>query len=319
MATIPEAMLLCASSPHARKGALWSAYQKHFGKDDAPVLVWQAPTRDMNATVPQSFIDAHMAEDAARAAAEYLAQFRSDLESYVSREVLEVCIPGYYVLPPLASTSYFSFIDAAGGGGSDSFAAAISHREGEQIIVDAVFERRPPFSPQAVIDELVPWLKGYRVYKAAADRWGGLFPVEALQKQGVVCEPSKLTKSDIYRSALPKLVSGQVTLPRNDRLFAQLLSLERRVARGGHDSIDHPHGQHDDVANAAMGSVLQAGTWGGYAAGWDSPLFDAAWGDAGDLDAPARLTPQQSEAEKRYADLLQRYGQPVSHLLIPRE
>ena len=30
MATIPGAMLLAASSPHARKGALWSAYTKHL-------------------------------------------------------------------------------------------------------------------------------------------------------------------------------------------------------------------------------------------------------------------------------------------------
>src|SRR5262249_28763843 len=32
MATIPGAMLLCASSPHARRGALWDAHRKHFGK-----------------------------------------------------------------------------------------------------------------------------------------------------------------------------------------------------------------------------------------------------------------------------------------------
>ena len=38
MATIPNAMLLCASSPYARRGALFDAYRKHFGKDGDPVL-----------------------------------------------------------------------------------------------------------------------------------------------------------------------------------------------------------------------------------------------------------------------------------------
>ena len=80
MATIPGSHLLCASSPHARKGALWSAFSRHYGKDGDPVLVWRADTRSMNSTVPQSYIDAHMAEDPARASAEYMAQFRSDLE-----------------------------------------------------------------------------------------------------------------------------------------------------------------------------------------------------------------------------------------------
>jgi phage terminase large subunit-like protein len=33
MATIPEAMLLGASSPHSRRGSLWDAHRKHFGRD----------------------------------------------------------------------------------------------------------------------------------------------------------------------------------------------------------------------------------------------------------------------------------------------
>ena len=84
MSTIPGAMLLCASSPYARRGALWDAHHKHYGKDDDPILVWQSPTRDMNATVPQSIIDAAVEEDPARAAAEWSAQFRVDVESFVS-------------------------------------------------------------------------------------------------------------------------------------------------------------------------------------------------------------------------------------------
>jgi phage terminase large subunit-like protein len=32
MATVPGAVLLCASSPYARRGALWEAYRRHYGK-----------------------------------------------------------------------------------------------------------------------------------------------------------------------------------------------------------------------------------------------------------------------------------------------
>jgi hypothetical protein len=60
------------------------------------------------------------------------------------------------------------------------------------------------------------------------------------------------------------LNSGIITLPKSDRLFNQLISLERHVARGGHDVIDHPRGQNDDLANAAMGAAVLAGTFGGY-------------------------------------------------------
>ena len=50
MATVPGSMLLCASSPYARRGALWESYSRNFGKAGGP-LVWQASTRQMNPTV----------------------------------------------------------------------------------------------------------------------------------------------------------------------------------------------------------------------------------------------------------------------------
>jgi hypothetical protein len=39
MATIPNSMLLCASSPYARRGALYDNHKAHFGKDGDSVLV----------------------------------------------------------------------------------------------------------------------------------------------------------------------------------------------------------------------------------------------------------------------------------------
>lgn len=68
MATIPGAMLLCASSPYARRGALWDARRRHFGKDGDPILIWQAETRTMNPTVPQRVIEEAMERDPASAA-----------------------------------------------------------------------------------------------------------------------------------------------------------------------------------------------------------------------------------------------------------
>ena len=112
MATIPEAMLLCASSPYARRGALFDAYRKHFGKDNDPILVWQADTRTMNPTVPQSVIDEAMERDPAIAAAEYGAEFRRDIESFVAVEAVRGCVsPGVYERAPQHGVSYRAFCD----------------------------------------------------------------------------------------------------------------------------------------------------------------------------------------------------------------
>jgi hypothetical protein len=54
------------------------------------------------------------------------------------------------------------------------------------------------------------------------------------------------------------LNSGRVELPRHQRLLAQLRGLERRVARGGRESVDHIPGAFDDLANAACGAICLA-------------------------------------------------------------
>jgi hypothetical protein len=82
LVTLPGAMLLCASScPYARKGALWVAFNRWHSKDDAPVLIWHASTRTMNSSVPEEFIQRELEKDHSRAAVEYLAEFRTDVES----------------------------------------------------------------------------------------------------------------------------------------------------------------------------------------------------------------------------------------------
>jgi hypothetical protein len=260
MATIPGAMLLCASSPYARRGALWDVHKRFFGKPDAPVLVWQASTRVMNPTVPQSVIDVAMDRDPASAAAEYLAQFRSDLESYVSREVVDAAVvAGRYELPPVPNTNYVAFVDPSGGS-ADSMTLAIAHRYSDgRIVIDAVRERKPPFSPDDVVLEFSGLLKGYGVRKVVGDRYAGEWPRERFRVAGITYELSDKPKSDIYRDCLPLLNSGKIELLDHNRLVAQLCNLERRTARGGRDSIDHPPGQQDDLANVCAGVALQAG------------------------------------------------------------
>ena len=68
-------------------------------------------------------------------------------------------------------------------------------------------------------------------------------------------EPSTRTKSDIYREAVAPVNGGTVALLDLPVLRAQLVGLERRVARSGRDSIDHAPGGRDDVANAATGAL----------------------------------------------------------------
>jgi hypothetical protein len=258
MATIPGAMLLCASSPHARRGALWEAYRKHYGQDGDPVLVWQAPTRAMNATVPQSYIDGHMADDPARAQAEYGAQFRSDVAAFVAREVVEAAVvPGRHELPPMDGVRYTPFCDPSGGS-SDPMTLGIVHVEGgNRVVLDAVREVRPPFSPDAVVAEFSALLKSYGCTVVWGDRYAGVWPRERFGVHGITYQIPNKTASDIYVEFLPMLNSRRVELLDHPRLVSQFCQLERH-AGSGKDRVTHPPSGHDDVANSVAGASVMA-------------------------------------------------------------
>jgi hypothetical protein len=70
-------------------------------------LVWQAETLTMNPTIPSRVVEDAVVRDATLASSEWLALFRSDLESYVSRDAVEACIePGVRERAPVAGVRY---------------------------------------------------------------------------------------------------------------------------------------------------------------------------------------------------------------------
>jgi hypothetical protein len=254
-----DAMVIAGSSPYARRGVLWDAFRRWHGKDDARNLVWRAPTRVMNPTVPQEFIDEEYERDPASADAEYGANFRSDIAAFVDLVVLEACTAdGVFEIPPVRNTAYLAFCDPSGGS-SDSMTLAIAHREDDGVaVLDCVREVMAPFSPESVVEGFCDTLKQYQIDKVYGDRYAGEWPREQFAKRNVTYEPSEKVKSDIYRDMLPLLNSRKCELLDNRRLISQLHGLERRTARGGKDSIDHDPGAHDDLANAVAGCLVLA-------------------------------------------------------------
>jgi hypothetical protein len=254
--TIPDSKLLIASSPYARKGALWDAFQRYYGKDDASVLVWRAATRSMNPTISAVEIEAEYDKDPASAAAEYGAEFRTDVETFISIEAVRACIqPDVRERPPMRHHRYYAFCDPSGGS-NDSMTLSVCHKEGATILVDAIREAKPQFSPEAVVEEIAKLLKAYRITLVYGDRYAGEWPREQFKRHGINYEHAGKSKSDLYLDLLPLINSGGVDLLDSDRLLHQLVSLERRTARGGRDSIDHPRGAHDDVCNACAGAIV---------------------------------------------------------------
>lgn len=259
MASIPGALLVAISSPYAQRGELFKIYERHYGRDESEILVWQAPTVQMNPLIPQGLIDQATADDPASAAAEWGGMFRADLESLFAREALDaVTIRGRHELAPAPGIAYTAFADPSGGS-SDSFTLAIAHRDqAGRPVLDLVRERRPPFSPESVVAEFCKDLRRYNCQTVTGDAYGGEWPREQFKKQGVEYVVSELTRSELFLELLPLANSANLELLDHPRLVGQLAGLERRVGRSGRDTIDHRPGSHDDVANAAGGALVHA-------------------------------------------------------------
>jgi hypothetical protein len=142
MATIPNSILLCASSPYSKKGALYSAYKSHFGKD-GDVLFWKAPTEVMHP--PDAHLRSIIAEayqsDPESASAEFGGEFRDGISDFISRETVEGCVDHKVIERPFEhGHRYVAFVDAAGGSGGDSFTLGIAHKRDGVVYLDFLKE-----------------------------------------------------------------------------------------------------------------------------------------------------------------------------------
>lgn len=257
-------MVIMASSPYGRKGVLWETFKKHYGPTGSPaVIVAKGTSVELNPTLDREEIERAIADDPERNTAEYLAEFRSDLASYVSPEAVEACISsGVRERPPQRGQYYFGFTDPAGGSGKDSMTLSIGHlQSGTQVLtIDALREARPPFSPEVVTGEFSELLKSYGITSIISDRTGLGWSKEMFAHHGITCEQNAEPKTALYTNFLPLINSVRVELLDHQRSIDQLCALERSTSK-----IDHPPNGHDDLINAIAGvASISINKFGGY-------------------------------------------------------
>ena len=245
--------LIVLSSPYGQTGELYRLHRQHFGRDDSPTLVWQAPAMAMNPTLPSDYLKRMEEDDPEAFRSEVLGEFRAGLSTLLDPESLEACVASDRLeLPPARDVHYVAFVDPSGGR-RDSFTVGVGHRDADRCVVDVVRAWRPPFSPAGVVEEIAGLLREYHVHTVVGDRYAGAWPAEAFAARGIRYTVADAVKSDLYLSFLSYTNSGRIELPDDPELLRELRGLERRRGTGGKDRVDHVSGAHDDRANAAAG------------------------------------------------------------------
>jgi hypothetical protein len=254
MATIPTSMLICISSPYARSGSIYETHRDYLGQDDPDVLVWQSPTRVRNPTLSQDLIARETLKDPSAAAAEWQAEFRDDIETFLAPDQVEACatLPGELGHEP--DRVYQAFVDPSGGR-ADAFTLAIGFhaRYSSKLRAAVIKAWDPPFNPEVVVYELTEILKRYRIRTVTGDRYAGSWVTSSFEKFGIEYQTCDKPKSDLYLMLEGLINTGRVEFAKDERLKTELINLERRRGRQGKDQVDHPPRGSDDLANALAG------------------------------------------------------------------
>jgi hypothetical protein len=152
--------------------------------------------------------------------------------------------------------SYYAFCDMSGGSNDDS-CLAISHAEGNIIVLDLVVKQNgsAPFNPRNAVEKFCDILHEWGISTVTGDSYAGSTFAHDFEERGIRYFKSSFDTTEIYESFEPRLNAGEVRLLDEPTLIEQLLTLVVRGAKIGHEP-----GSHDDFANAACGAInLAAG------------------------------------------------------------
>ena len=259
MATLSESMLIGITTAYRRSGLAYDRWTRHFGKDSAKVLVIHAPSRVLNPLLSQADIDEAVLEDPEAARADYLSEWRDDLATFISRELIESAVDrGVRVRPFDPRHQYLACLDASSGV-HDSFACSVSHKEGDVALQDCLVEVKPPFNTAQATAQIAASLQAFGVRTVLCDDHARGWLSSELSRHGIALQPrpAGMDSSVFHLETLALLGSGRARLLANARLIDQYCGLERRL-RGDHEIVTHPTHGHDDLAVATSGSLWLA-------------------------------------------------------------
>jgi len=253
MGTVPQPRLFVVSTPRARHGILWRAYESSWGKPEAKTLVIHAPTALLNPSFRLDRLAEEADLDERGAGRDYEARWLADEEVYVSPDVLAANVEPRRSLPPVPGVHYVGACDPSGGGGRERFAWCVAHREGPRVVVDHVGWRGGDgraFSPQDAVAASAADFKAYGVPSLVGDRYAGLWVSQAFAEHRITYVFSARDKSGAFVECAPLFHRGAIALPDMPELLREFRQLEQRALPGGKVRVEHPRNGTDDLANA---------------------------------------------------------------------
>ncbi len=296
--------VILASTPNWRSGIFWDTYRAASEGVSDDTFLAEHPTWSMNPTISRESLESEFRSDPDGAAREYGANFSSATGAYLDAIDVLACVRrGQGVLEPTQGLIYACAIDPAFA--RDAFALAVAHQEDEKVIIDGCWTwHRSGF--ERTLDEVVELAKRYRVTEVRTDQFSSQAVVEGLQRRRLSCDArpwDNLGKYEAFSRLKAALNTRQISLPDDDALVQELLTLEARPTPSGATRIAAAGSAHDDRATvlAALMDML-ANDPGPLI--W-SPAMQAEWQVLESKQAVLGWGDYSLDSTKRYVELLE--------------
>jgi hypothetical protein len=210
-------LLVAISTPYRKLGLLHQKHRDYIGQNSDDVLVVQGGTHLFNPTLSDETIAAQRLADPVSAGAEWDAEFRTDISSFLDDQLIDAAVEHGrpLELPPVRGTYryYKAFCDASGGTGHDSYTIAIGHKEKELFVIDAIRGTSGRFDPQEVTKQYAALLKEYGVSSVSGDNYAAEWVAASWRNTGIRYERSDINKSQIYLNCIPLFTRGLCDCP----------------------------------------------------------------------------------------------------------
>ena len=279
-----EGRIISISSPLGKQGLFFKLFQTAMsgGKASENMLAVQAPTWEVNPTVPASEFEKHYIKDARVFFTEYGAEFSDRTRGWIesSADLMPCVIEGRKAKQRGTPRSpHFMGIDLGLVG--DGSAVAIGHIDGDKIVLDYIeqikagvgkFQDKERLEFDDVADWVYDLTKRFYIKEGLFDQWAGIPFEQALAKRGLKTLKSKhFTKnltSQMFQNFKDMMFDERLELY-NDPIpegedyceyLSELLSLQASVQSKHIITVEAPQieGKHDDMSDALVRMVWVA-------------------------------------------------------------
>ncbi len=255
------------SSPMGPEGLLFNLWKTHFGKP-GKVLVVHAPTLDMNhVTINKDVVEEIRKRDPDAAAREYDAVWADSEASLIPATHLDDAMAETPLSAPYEEGhSYVAAMDPATRGNAWTLVVATKDDETPHqrvvLVRQWIGSKVKPLSPDAVLAEIALILKDYQVDRAVTDQHAADANRDIARRHGLYLYERTASREEnirLYENLATKLADGEVALPPDPVLRADLLAIRKKVSSRVTIVLPKtPDGRHCDYA-PALALVLDLG------------------------------------------------------------